>query len=78
MNQETIGYIVQLINGVGFPIVACLALGWYIIWTRKNNQEIHSNREKNNNDTLKFMAETINNNTEAINNLVNTLLRKDI
>lgn len=31
--------ITQLINGCGFPIFACCAMGYYIVWSRKNNTE---------------------------------------
>ena len=34
--------IIQLINGVGFPIFACIAMGAFIVWDRKTNRKIHA------------------------------------
>lgn len=31
--------IVQLVNGCGFPIAACCAMGWFIVWNKKQSNE---------------------------------------
>lgn len=54
---------IQIINGCGFPIFACCAMGYYIMWTRKQNLE----SKKYNYELLK---ESIDKQTEAVNALV--------
>lgn len=38
--------IVQLISSLGFPIVACLALGWYIVKKMDKMSEVIENNTK--------------------------------
>lgn len=58
--------IVQLINGCGFPIVACGALGWFVVWSRKQSDE----NRKYNYETLRT---AIDNQTTALNVLVDAV-----
>lgn len=58
--------IMQAITTVGFPIVACIVMGWYIKYiTDKHEKEVTK------------MTEALNNNTLAINTL-NERLLKDV
>jgi exo-beta-1,3-glucanase (GH17 family) len=50
--------ITQVIGSLGFPIVACAAVGWYVVKIQKQN-----------NDTITKMSEAINNNTIALTKL---------
>lgn len=61
--------VVQLINGCGFPIVACGALGWFVVWSRKQADE---NRKYN----YESLRTAIDNQTTAVNALAE--LVKDI
>ena len=54
--------IVQLISGLGFPIACCIAMFW------QNNKLNESHKE----ETTK-LNETINNNTIALNHLIDKL-----
>lgn len=38
--------IVQLISSLGFPIVGCLALGWYIVKKQDEMQKVIDNNTK--------------------------------
>ena len=50
---------IQLINGVGFPIFACVAIGYYIYLQQKNHKEEISELKK-----------SIDNNTEMLNQIL--------
>ena len=54
--------LIKLINGVGFPIVVCIALFW------SNQTSIQQNQL-----LLNEFKNTIHNNTEALNRLANKL-----
>lgn len=61
--------VVSIISAVGFPIVCCGAMGWYVKYiTDQNNKRIDSlqeqHRTENNN-----VVEAINNNTIALTKL---------
>lgn len=45
--------ITSLISSLGFPVVVCIALGWYIVYRdRQTNAEMHSLKETIENNTL--------------------------
>jgi uridine phosphorylase len=50
--------ITTMIGSLGFPIVACLAIGWQ-----------YTKQQAQNNETLQKMSEALNNNTLAITKL---------
>lgn len=55
-----------LLSSTAFPILACIALGWYVYHTNeKNNERIDALNEK-------VMA-ALNNNTEALTRLTEKL-----
>lgn len=56
--------IIELINGVGFPIGMCVALFWLNNFTLKSQQQ-----------ALDELKTCIQNNTNATNNLVETIKR---
>ena len=58
--------LIKLINGVGFPIVVCIALFW------SNQTSIQQNQL-----LLNEFKNTIHNNTEALNRLTNKLQKGD-
>lgn len=64
----TVNDIIQIINGCGFPIVACGAMAWFIVWTKKQNIE----NRKYNYDNLK---EAIDNNSAVVKELCEYLKR---
>lgn len=70
--------ITTIISSFGFPICACIAMGWYI---SKNNEahreEIKELNEKHN-DEVKGFSTAINNNTIAIEKLTTLISSKEV
>lgn len=54
--------ITSLISSLGFPIVVCVALGWYIVY-----------RDKQTNAEMASLKETIENNTLVIQKLTDKI-----
>lgn len=68
--------IVQIITTVGFPIVMCGAMGWYVKYiTDRNHQDIATEREQHDTE-MKDVIQAINNNTLAIQKLTDYMERK--
>lgn len=58
--------LTSLISSLGFPIVMCLVLAWYIKYlTNKNNDVISAIMEKHKEESQDFKT-AIDNNTKAI------------
>lgn len=69
--------IVTIISSVGFPIVACLGLGWYVKYmTDSNNKEVAEMRKEHTEEIGK-VTEALNNNTLAIQKLTDYILKGD-
>lgn len=67
------GTITQVITSLGFPIVMCIAMSWYVKYiTDKNRDEV---RELNaqHNEEIKQITVALNNNTIAIQTLCDKL-----
>lgn len=61
--------IVTLIGSLGFPIVACLGMAWYVKYQMDNySKQIKELREEHNKEIDK-VTEALNNNTLAIQKL---------
>ena len=61
--------IITAITTVGFPIVACGAMGWFMVtFVREMNSRIDKLNEQHKEESDK-MVEAINNNTVAITKL---------
>lgn len=61
--------IVTLISSLGFPIVACLGMAWYVKYQMDNySKQIKELREEHNKEIDK-VTEALNNNTLAIQRL---------
>lgn len=58
--------ITSLIGSLGFPIVCCIALFWYITKSAKQHKE-----------EMDKMSEAINNNTNVMNQLILKLESKE-
>lgn len=68
--------IVTLITTVGFPIVMCGAMGWFVKdQTDKNRLDMSEERASHQEETA-HMIEAINNNTLAIQKLTDYIERK--
>lgn len=61
--------IIQMVGSLGFPIVACIAMGWYVKYqTDQNNKEVKEMRDEHRREIEK-VTEALNNNTLAIQKL---------
>lgn len=61
--------IMQLIGSYGFPILACIAMAWYVKYTTdKNREDIKQSREAHKEEMTKI-TEALNNNTMAVHDL---------
>lgn len=61
--------IVQLISSVGFPIVACLLLGWFVKYQTDSYRSEVKDLQKDHREEVQRMTEAINNNTLALTKL---------
>ena len=68
--------IIQLINGVGFPIAACIAMGAYVMYTKKAEIKRTEDADKKTEQTLGEVKEAVENNTTVIKMLVDILLQR--
>lgn len=68
--------IIQLINGVGFPIAACIAMGAYVMYTKKAEIKRTENADKKTEQTLGEVKAAVENNTTVIKMLVDILLQR--
>lgn len=65
--------IVTIISSLGFPIVACIGLGWYVKYQSDlNSTEVKEMRQEHQAEVQK-MTEALNNNTIAIQRLVDKM-----
>lgn len=61
--------IMQLIGSYGFPILACIAMAWFVKYTTdKNREDIKQSREVHKEEMTKI-TEALNNNTIAVHDL---------
>ena len=63
--EFNLGTIVELINGVGFPIAVCIALFWF------NRDTIHAQQ-----NLLTELKDIIRDNTEVMRDLIDEIKRK--
>lgn len=69
--------IMNAIATVGFPIVCCLAMAWYVKYTTdKNREEIHNLNEAHKTEMLQ-VTNAINNNTLALQKLCDLINMKE-
>lgn len=69
MNSE----IINIITNIGFPITACIGLCWYVKFiTEQNNKTVEDMRKEHKEEVTK-MTEALNNNTLAVQRLIDKL-----
>lgn len=68
---------VTIVNGVGFPIVVCVFLVWYIYKENKRRMEEKDEYEKKQNDLYLKLSQSVDNNTEALNKLIMRMEEKN-
>ena len=61
--------IVAIISSVGFPIVACIGLGWYVKYQTDNNAKEVSEMRREHQEEIAKVTDALNNNTLALQKL---------
>lgn len=69
--------IIQLINGVGFPIAACIAMGAYVMYTKKAEIKRTEDADQKTEKTLGEVKAAVENNTTVIKLLVDIFLKRE-
>lgn len=65
--------IVTIIQCVGFPIVMCGAMGWYVKYiTDRNHEDMEKERDQHD-EEMKEITMAINNNTIALQKLADLI-----
>lgn len=67
----------QIIMTIGFPIVACCACGWFIVYTTKAHAEEIQRLHELHNSEIKEITEAVNNNTLVIQKLLDRMDKED-
>ncbi|MCQ2740268.1 MAG: hypothetical protein MJ237_08610 [bacterium] len=67
------GTVSTLITSVGFPIVACIGMGWYVKAQTDAYRDDVKDMRKEYKEDIKSVTEALNNNTLAIQRLVDKL-----
>ena len=65
--------ITTLIGSFGFPIVACIGMAWYVKYQTDQNKKEVENMRKEHKEEVQKMTEAINNNTIAMQKLVDKI-----
>ncbi len=69
--------LMQFISAVGFPIVACVGMGWFVKYqTDQNTAEVATMRKEHLEEITK-VTEALNNNTLAIQRLTDMIQKGD-
>ena len=69
--------LMQFISAVGFPIVACVGMGWFVKYqTDQNTAEVATMRKEHLEEISK-VTEALNNNTLAIQRLTDMIQKGD-
>lgn len=69
---------IQIVNGVGFPIAACIAMAVFIVWERKTNVQKNKEVFEKNETALAAVQKSIDNNTEVLKRLCEKLDMKEV
>lgn len=74
---QMISDLVPIITSVGFPIVACVAMGYYVKYvTDENRKDIHDMNELHRSE-MADITSALNNNTVALEKLCTMLEKSD-
>lgn len=65
--------IATLISTVGFPIAACIGMGWFVKYQTDNNNKTMADLRQEQAEQNTTMLKAINNNTKALQELIDKL-----
>lgn len=69
--------IIAAISTLGFPVIACIAMAWYVKYITDKNEQSRKEESENHKSEVSKMTEALNNNTLAINTLTERLYNKE-
>lgn len=69
--------IVSIISAVGFPIVAAIGCGYFVKWQYEQNLKQMDEMRKEHKEEVSKMTEALNNNTIALNRLIDKFDREE-
>lgn len=64
---------IQLVNGIGFPIAACIAMAVFIIWDKKNRREDKKEIYDKYEQSFDALRISIENNTKIVQTLIDNI-----
>ena len=64
---------IQLVNGIGFPIAACIAMAVFIIWDKKNRREDKKETYDKYEQSFDALRVSIENNTKIVQTLIDNI-----
>ena len=70
--------VLNAITTVGFPIVCCIAMGWYVKYSTDQNKEEVKKIYEQHREEMKEVTTAINNNTLALQKLCDLMKTEDI
>lgn len=65
--------IITAISTLGFPVIACCGMAWYVKYITDKNEQSRKEESENHKAEVVKMTEALNNNTLAINTLTERL-----
>lgn len=65
--------VLQMITTVGFPIVACLFMGWYVKYQTDNYRAEVKDMQREHKEEITKVTEALHNNTIALQKLCDKL-----
>lgn len=64
---------IQLVNGIGFPFAACIAMAVFIIWDKKNRREDKKELYDKYEQSFDALRVSIENNTKIVQTLIDNI-----
>lgn len=73
-----INSFIQIVNGVGFPIAACIAMAIFIVWDKKTRRESRKEQNEIQNAMYQKLSDTVEANTSMVEKLIEKIEREVI
>lgn len=70
--------LIDCINNYGFPVAVCAAMGYFVKYSYDNNRKDINDMNEKHREEIKELTSVIENNTLAIQKLVNKLEGSDL
>ena len=70
--------IVTVISTIGFPVVACIGLAWFVKYQTDNNNKEVAEMRKEHAEEISKVTDALNNNTLALQKLCDKIDNKGV